>query len=119
MTGRKGPVWILSLVFASSLLAQRSDDAGKVAGCACCSTVLVLPIAAVASAIILLVWVAKDAKARGMDNAVTWMLVVFFLHLLGLIIYMNARPKGDLVLCPSCNNKRLKAGVKCPHCGNP
>jgi len=27
----------------------------------------------------LLVWVARDAKARGMDSAVLWMLLVFFL----------------------------------------
>ena len=65
----------------------------------------------------LLVWVARDAKARGMDSAVLWMALVFFLNLIGLVIYILSRPQGNLVSCPNCSNKRLEASVKCPHCG--
>jgi uncharacterized membrane protein YdcZ (DUF606 family) len=34
------------------------------------------------------VWVAKDSKARGMDSPAAWMLVMFFLGLIGLIVYL-------------------------------
>lgn len=67
--------------------------------------------------IALLVWVARDAKARGMDSAILWMLLVLFFPLLGIVIYLFARPQGNMVQCPNCGNKRLQASVKCPHCG--
>jgi hypothetical protein len=89
----------------------------SLAGCGCCGTFLFLPIAFAVLSVALLIWVARDAKARGMDNSVLWMLVVFFLNLLGLVIYLFSRPQGDLVRCPNCGNKRLQASVKCPHCG--
>ena len=68
--------------------------------------------------IVLLVWVARDAKARGMDSSVLWMILVMFTGLIGLVIYIFARPQGNLVPCQQCQNKRLEAAVKCPHCGN-
>ncbi len=76
-----------------------------------------VPIVLLAISIALLVWVARDAKARGMDGAVLWMALVFFLNLIGLVIYIFSRPQGNLVPCPNCGNKRLEASVKCPHCG--
>lgn len=82
-----------------------------------CGTFLAIPIVFIALNIALLVWVARDAKARGMDNAVLWMLLVFFTSIIGLIIYILSRPQGDVVPCSNCNNKRLQASVKCPHCG--
>lgn len=69
--------------------------------------------------IAMLVWVARDAKSRGMDNSVMWMVLVFFTSLLGLVIYIFSRPQGNLVTCPTCKNKRLEVSAKCPHCGNP
>jgi hypothetical protein len=64
------------------------------------------------------VWVARDAKARGLDNSVLWMILVMVTGPIGLIIYIYSRPKGELVPCSSCGNKRLEASAKCPHCGN-
>lgn len=94
-----------------------------IAACASCggATILVvfLVIAIFALNIALLVWVARDAKARGMDSAVLWMLLVMFTGLIGLVIYLLSRPQGNVVPCPSCGNKRLQAAVQCPHCGNP
>ena len=78
---------------------------------------LLIPLVFFVLSVSLLVWVAKDARARGMDVAILWMLLVFFLNLLGLLIYIFARPQGNLVPCPNCGNKRLQASVKCPHCG--
>ena len=113
------------LVFVTDAFGKKADDqaaaaaasTSAAAGCAVCSTFLFIPIAFLVISVMLLVWVARDAKARGMDSAVLWMLLVFFLNLLGLLIYVLARPQGNLIQCPNCGNKRLQASVKCPHCG--
>jgi hypothetical protein len=68
--------------------------------------------------IALLVWVARDAKARGMDSSVLWMLLVMFTSVIGLLIYIFARPQGNVIQCSNCSNKRLQAIIKCPHCGS-
>ena len=121
------PVLVLCLFLlltSSAVLAQRpmtDADAAKAAtGCfACGGGFLFVIIAVFVINIAILVWVARDAKARGMDSALLWMLLVFFTGLLGLIIYLLSRPQGNVISCPSCNNKRLQASAKCPHCGNP
>jgi hypothetical protein len=77
-----------------------------------------IPLVILILNIALLVWVARDAKARGMDNAVMWMVLVMFTSVLGLIIYLFSRPQGDLSRCGHCNNMRLQASARCPHCGN-
>lgn len=98
---------------------QAEADAKK--ACAACggcgATVIVAVVALIALNIALLVWVARDAKSRGMDSAALWMLLVMFTGLIGLIIYFFSRPQGELIQCPNCRNKRLLASVKCPHCG--
>jgi uncharacterized membrane protein YhaH (DUF805 family) len=99
-------------------LAQSSDAASQVAGCAMCSTFLAVPIIILVLNIALLVWVARDAKARGMDSAVLWMILVMFTSVIGLLIYIFSRPQGNLIRCPNCGNNRLQASVKCPHCGS-
>ena len=125
------------LLFGTNLLAQSPtpDDTARAAaeaqaagaagclGCAGCGgsmlVMMVLIVGSIVLSIALLIWVARDAKNRGMDNAVMWMILVFFTNVLGLIIYIFSRPQGDLVECPTCKNKRLQASAKCPHCGNP
>ena len=111
-------VLIVLFLFMMSfpIFAQRNDDA---AGCAGCSVLmLVIIIGTIALNIALLVWVARDAKARGMDSSVLWMLLVMFTSVIGLIIYLLSRPQGNLISCQHCKNKRLQASSKCPHCGN-
>ena len=66
----------------------------------------------------MLIWVARDSKARGMDNSIVWMLLVLFTSVLGLIVYIFSRPKGNLIPCGHCGNKRMDTSAKCPHCGN-
>lgn len=109
--------WLLMPSFA---LASRQDE--EAAACAACSGMLMVPIilavVAFALQIALLVWVARDAKARGMDSGVLWMALVMFTSLIGLLIYVFSRPQGNVVQCSSCHNKRLQASAKCPHCGN-
>lgn len=91
--------------------------ASTLAGCGCCSTFIAIPIILFALNVALLVWVARDAKARGMDSSVLWMLLVLVTSFIGLIIYLLSRPQGNLIPCPNCNNKKLQAAVRCPHCG--
>jgi len=130
MKFRKTYVSILSAAFALGVLlfpvmalAQRGhpDGDAAVGGCAGCGCGLIALLFAVAIAalhVVILVWVARDAKARGMDSPVLWLLVVIFTGVIGLIVYIFARPQGNLVVCSHCNNKRLQASAKCPHCAN-
>jgi len=111
------------LVGATTLFAQEAtpgDDAAAAAagiagaGCGC-----LIMIVALAIQIAIAVWVYRDAKSRGMDNAVLLTIVTVFTGLLGLVLYLLMRPKGNTVPCPSCGKKRLEGSTKCPHCGNP
>jgi hypothetical protein len=116
--------------FATAGQPPRPSDAetaaAGAAGCATCGSgcgacggmLIIVPIAILVLNIALLVWVARDAKARSMDSAVMWMILVMFTGPIGLIIYTFSRPQGNLIQCQHCNNKRLQASSKCPHCGN-
>ena len=103
------------------VLAQsRGDD--DLAGCAACGGCsvffIVIFVAVIAVNVGLLVWVARDAKSRGMDSAVIWMILVMLTGVVGLIIYLFSRPQGNMMRCVHCGNNRLQASAKCPHCGN-
>jgi hypothetical protein len=114
-----------------ALLQGRTPGPGETAAagatsCAACGTCgagmtafVAIPIVFFVLNIALLIWVARDAKARGLDNSVMWMILVFFTSFIGLIIYIYSRPQGMLVSCASCKNKRLQSSAKCPTCGNP
>jgi uncharacterized membrane protein YhaH (DUF805 family) len=105
--------------FAATALAQNDGSAAaSAAGCGICGSFFIFFfLAIVALNVAILVWVARDAKARGMDNAILWMLLVFFTGIVGLIVYLLVRPQGNTVPCPNCGNKRLQTSVKCPNCG--
>jgi hypothetical protein len=108
-------------LFAPVVCLAQYNSGSPAAPCAACGGcglfVIFLVVAIIVLDIVLCVWVARDAKARGMDSSVLWMLLVFFFSLLGLVIYLFSRPQGNLIPCPNCGNKRLQASVKCPHCG--
>ncbi len=112
------------LFAAANLLAQTSEEdstsagdaaAGLIGGTCGCIFILVM----LGIWIALAIWVYKDAKSRGMDNAVLLTIVTVFTGILGLVLYLLMRPKGNLVACPSCQKKRMEGSAKCPHCGNP
>ena len=100
----------------------RPGELGACASCGGCGVglgfLLLIPIILIIINVILLIWVARDAKARGMDNAVMWMILVMLTGFLGLIIYIFSRPNGNLIPCATCGNRRLETSAKCPHCGN-
>ena len=113
------------MLSVGTLLAQTADDspgndaaeaAGALAGFGCTCLIILI---ALGVQIAIAVWVYRDAKARGMDNALLLTILTVFTGLLGLLIYLLMRPKGVLVACPSCQKKRLEGSTKCPHCGNP
>jgi uncharacterized membrane protein YhaH (DUF805 family) len=121
------PLTLIVLLFHCGVACaqRRAGEPTDAEACAACGTcgagmglMVLVPIVLFALNIALLVWVARDAKARGMDSAVLWMLLVFFTSIVGLIIYLFSRPQGNLVQCPMCNNSRLQASARCPHCGN-
>jgi len=124
MRPRSFCLWLTGAVVLArpiALLAQNDNGnaaaASGAAGCLACSGgLIVLMIAWIALVIALLVWVARDAKARGLDSSILWMLLVMGFGPIGLVIYLLARPRGDLIPCPNCGNKRLQISVKCPHC---
>ena len=121
MPSNLAPVATIALAafpFASFLLWQRSDDASPLAACGCLGFFGVVMVAILALNIALLIWVARDAKSRGMDNSILWMVLVMLTGIIGLIIYLLVRPQGNLVPCTHCGNKRLQVSAKCPHCGN-
>ena len=108
---------LLSLILL--IVSRVASAQGEFAACGAAGAGFVLFIILILAAqIALLIWVARDAKARGMDNSVMWMLVVFFLSIIGLIIYLTSRPSGNLIECHNCSNKRLERSATCPHCGN-
>jgi len=117
-------LWTLLAICSPAAAAnfRPSDDASGCAACGGCGLfggiLILIPICIFALNIALLVWVARDAKSRGMDSSVLWMVLVMFTSVIGLIIYIFSRPQGNLVRCQSCGNQRLQASAKCPHCGN-
>ena len=113
---------LLASLFSGAAMAQtpRPEDAAGFAVCAGCGAFLVIiPLLIIALNIAFLVWVAKDAKARGMDTPALWMIVVLMTSFIGLIVYLFSRPAGNLVPCRQCGKRRLEASAVCPTCGNP
>lgn len=112
----------ISVQSATAGQPRQPSDAEAAAGCAACGAcggmMIIVPLAILVLNIALLVWVARDAKARSMDSSVLWMILVMFTGPIGLLIYIFSRPQGNLIQCQHCNNKRLQASAKCPHCGN-
>lgn len=123
---------VFSFFATASLFAQSSsprhspstDDAAAaavgMAGMGACCIVYVLMIAVwIGGWIFAAIWVMNDAKARNSENAqlvtvLTWIPPTW---LIGLIVHLVTRPKGNLVPCPRCGKKRLEGLATCPHCG--
>ena len=107
------------LLLAASFQGPSADDTAACGGClAATGFLFALVIGSLALGIALLVWVAKDAKNRGVDSPILWMILVLFTHVLGLVIYLLSRPGGNLVQCEHCRNLKLQYARVCPHCGN-
>ena len=128
------------LLITASALAQRSspspsstmssEDAAAAAaaatglagmGVACCFVYFLVIAASIGAWIFTAIWIMKDAKARNSENAqlVTILGWIPATWVIGLIVHLVTRPKGNLVPCPHCQKKRLEGSATCPHCGQP
>jgi hypothetical protein len=123
------------LFTAANLLAQRSspspnspsaEDAAAVAGAAgvglaCCVLYCLLIAVSIGAWIFTAIWIMKDARSRNSENAqlVTILGWIPATWVIGLIVHLVTRPKGNLVPCPHCGKKRLEGLATCPHCGQP
>lgn len=113
-------------LLSAALFLQVNDNNGggaAVAGSACagigCFGAVVVMVGVLVVNVLILMWVKKDAEARGMENPLLWVIIVLFTGLIGLIIYLLVRPKGEMAVCASCGKKRMQGLAKCPSCGNP
>ena len=75
--------------------------------------------------LVLAIWVYKDAEKHSMSG-ILWALIVFFLGLIGLIIYLVIRSshkgpqqsgQGSGRVCPSCGRPIPMDAQVCPYCG--
>jgi lysylphosphatidylglycerol synthetase-like protein (DUF2156 family) len=90
-------ILLLTITCALAQDATGSDDAagaaGALAGMGCTCIILLV---AVGVQVAIAVWVYRDAKSRGMENAMLLTILCVFTGILGLIIYLLMRPKEKL-----------------------
>jgi hypothetical protein len=104
---------------AAAAAAAATGMAGM--GVACCVLYFLAIAASIGAWIFTALWIMKDAKARNSENAqlVTILGWIPATWVIGLIVHLVTRPKGNLVPCPHCQKKRLEGSAVCPHCGQP
>lgn len=62
-------------------------------------------------------WVYVDARERGVARASLFAFLTAVSSLVGLVVYLIARPEHDRSLvCPGCEHE-VDGGAYCPHCG--
>lgn len=99
---------ILTLSSTTLSLASGNQDNST----CCCGIMTILPIAYLC----MLTYVFKEAKNRNMESAL-WGIIILITGPIGFIIFESVKTGGKLIPCHKCNNKRLEASCKCPHCG--
>jgi hypothetical protein len=102
---------------AAAAAAAATGVAGM--GIACCFLYFLMIAVFLGAYIFTAIWIMKDAKARNSENAqlVTILGWIPATWVIGLIVHLVTRPKGNLVPCPHCGKKRLEGLATCPHCG--
>ncbi len=75
-------------------------------------------------AILIAIWVYKDAEKRG-SNGALWLIIVILLGIIGIIIWLLIRPPVGGVKkegtsdrrCPACGRVIPMDARVCPYCG--
>jgi hypothetical protein len=89
---------------------QRLEALLMVAGAAAAASIVFLWV-------LLPTWVFVDARERGVRRAPLFAFLTVISSLVGLLVYLIARPEGPLRLtCPGCA-REVNGGSFCPHCG--
>lgn len=105
-----------SLAVPAPCFAATQDDMSGLFALAGCGTILFIVVAAIVINILLLVWVARDSKARNYSSIV-WLILVLLFGPVALIVYYFARPSGQIIKCDNCGNKKMASLAICPTCG--
>ena len=67
--------------------------------------------------VLLPTWVYVDARERGVRRAPLFAFLTVLSSLVGLVVYLIARPEDAKTLsCPGCG-REVNGGAFCPHCG--
>jgi hypothetical protein len=67
--------------------------------------------------VLLPTWVYVDARERGVRRAPLFAFLTVLSSLVGLVVYLIARPEdGRTLACPGCA-REVNGGAFCPHCG--
>jgi hypothetical protein len=90
-----------------------TDAAG---GAALLMFLLYLPMAYAVINVAFMLWLWPDARARGIQKPIGWMVGMFFLGPIALAFYLGSRPHGRLRQCPHCGEECLETENTCPHC---
>jgi hypothetical protein len=62
-------------------------------------------------------WIYVDARERGVRRAPLYAFLAVLSSLVGLLVYLLARPEhARLLSCPGCQ-REVNGGAYCPHCG--
>ena len=76
--------------------SHTADDAAARAACGVCAGFMfAIPLIYVAVAIIIAVWIYKDAQRRGDPQAAIWALVGFLFTFIGLVVYIVVRNQNQ------------------------
>lgn len=74
--------------------------------------------AGISAGIALLAWVARDARAHGMESIPLWIMLVMATGFIGLLVYLFSRPSGVLEVRGNCAEYQLQTSQLCPSCGH-
>jgi len=82
--------------------------------------VLLIVIFWLVIAILIAVWVHRDAESRGMNGAL-WVIIVFIAGILGLVVYLIVREEKHAApitrVCLKCGRSVSVEAKFCPYCG--
>ncbi len=74
-------------------------------------------VALLLSWVLLPTWVYVDARERGVRRAPLFAFLTVISSLIGLVVYLIARPEDTgRLTCPGCG-REVNGGAFCPHCG--
>jgi hypothetical protein len=63
------------------------------------------------------IWVYLDGTKRGLERASLWALLVLFSNVVGLVVYLIARPDAELCRCARCGANMRPEWRVCAACG--